>query len=427
MRNRKQIRKLLKVGEHFCIMPWIHLHVSTSANMLPCCQQVAGSEYILGNLNENSFSDLWQGNAIREFRLRMLNDEECECCKNCYMHEAANVRSLRKLSNSKYQKYLDWIVETDDLGYALNAKPIYWDIRFSNACNLKCRTCDENNSSSWYKDKEILLGKKFFFMKKEQGVINSDSLLRDLDAEILSVKEIYFAGGEPLLFQENLCILQMLDLQKRYDVNLIYNTNATLLNNKSFLQLWKKFKNVTVLLSLDGSYEIGEYLRTGIRWSNIESNLRLLVKECPHIKMIINFTVSVFNIFHLPDFHKEMVKNGFISVDELNLNILNEPKYYNIKILPELLKQHVMRNLLKHIEWIKEQKPFNKSYTDALIKRKYYVSKWVSCINYMNDEDWQNLIPQFVEYTTKIDDIRGENCLQVVPELGIIFKEDYIQ
>ena len=151
------------------------------------------------------------------------------------------------------------------------------------------------------------------------------------------------------------------------------------------------------------------------------------MKECPHIKMIINFTVSVFNIFHLPDFHKEMVKNGFISVDELNLNILNEPKYYNIKILPELLKQHVMRNLLKHIEWIKEQKPFNKSYTDALIKRKYYVSKWVSCINYMNDEDWQNLIPQFVEYTTKIDDIRGENCLQVVPELGIIFKEDYIQ
>lgn len=43
MRNRKQIRKLLKVGEHFCIMPWIHLHVSTSANMSPCCQQVAGS------------------------------------------------------------------------------------------------------------------------------------------------------------------------------------------------------------------------------------------------------------------------------------------------------------------------------------------------------------------------------------------------
>lgn len=112
--------------------------------MSPCCQQLVESESIIyGNLNSDSFFNLWNGESIRNLRLKMLNNEKCEYCNNCYEHESANLRSLRKLSNSKYHKYLDWVVDRDDLGYVANAKPIYWDIRFYNLCNLRCRTSND--------------------------------------------------------------------------------------------------------------------------------------------------------------------------------------------------------------------------------------------------------------------------------------------
>lgn len=424
MRITEEIIDLMKVGKHFCILPWIHLHVSTSADMLPCCQQSYGYEFQLGNLNEHSFTELWQGNAMRQFRLKMLRDEECMSCKNCYLHESAGIRSLRKLSNFNYQQYIDWVVETDETGYAPNAKPVYWDIRFSNTCNLKCRTCDLNNSSSWYKDKEILLGKQEALKEKKSGILDSERLLRELDTTLLFVEELYFAGGEPLLFKENLKILEKLDARKRYDMKLVYNTNGTLLNQELFLGAWKKFTDITVLLSMDGSHERGEYLRTGSVWSVMESNLRLLKKECPHVKIIVNFTVSLFNIFHLPEFHKEMVDKKLIQADELNLNILNEPECYNIRILPEDLKNAAAEKLTEHISWIKEQEPFQGKDTDTLINRKYYISKWFSCIHYMQDQDWQNRIPEFIERTTKVDEIRNENFLEVFPELRVVYSKE---
>lgn len=421
MRDREAISRLLKLGNSFCILPWVHLHVATDGNMLPCCQQSFGSEYLFGNLNEHTFTDLWQGEAIKKFRLNMLNDEVCVCCKNCKLHESANIRSLRKISNSNYQQYIDWVAETDDSGYSPNAKPVYWDIRFSNACNLKCRTCDSNNSSGWYKDKEVMLARKYTADEMKNGVADTHSLLKELDGGILSVEEIYFAGGEPLLMKENLVILEKLDDLKRYDVRLLYNTNVTLLNNEVFLKLWKKFSNLTFLLSMDGNHARGEYLRSGSQWSIMESNLRLLRRECPHVKIIVNYTVSVYNIFHLADFHKELVEKDLISVDELNLNILNEPETYNIRILPREQKELVVKILTQHIAWIKNHIPIDKNDIDSLIRRKYYIKEWFTCMEYMSEQDWQNRIPEFMKQTAVIDAIRNENCLDVFPELKPIF------
>lgn len=77
MRNTEDIINLLKVGKHFCILPWVHLHASTKAELLLCCREVSGSEYIFGDLNGDSFGDLWQGEAIKKFRSKMLKDEAC--------------------------------------------------------------------------------------------------------------------------------------------------------------------------------------------------------------------------------------------------------------------------------------------------------------------------------------------------------------
>jgi len=423
MRDRKKIMNLLNKGSHFCILPWVHLHISTRAQMLPCCQQSYGYEWNLGDLNKHAFSRLWQGQSMRGFRLKMLLDEECACCKNCYLHESANVRSLRKLSNYNYRKYIDWVITTDESGYAPDAKPIYWDVRFSNICNLKCRTCDFHNSSAWYKEQERLIGKQTLLKEQKNGLLDSESLLKELGKLLPDARELYFAGGEPLLFKENIEILNELEAQKKWDIKLIYNTNGTLLHTNSFVEKWKKFKDVTVLLSMDGSHKRGEYIRSGSIWDELENNLRRLKEECPHVKTFVNFTVSAFNILHLADFHKMMVEKGLICVEQLNLNMLNEPECYNVRILPDRLKEEAEKKLKEHISWLKEQEPIDKSAMDAMVQKKYCIRKWYSCIQYMKGENCQRYIPEFLERTNKLDKIRNESCREIFPELELLFQE----
>lgn len=281
--------------------------------MIPCCVSTSKG---YGNVNTESFKCLWQGEEMRRFRLKMLNDEAEETCSICYENEMANGFSLRKNTNFHYDKYIDWVVNTDNTGYALEAKPIYWDIRFSNICNLKCRTCSPISSSSWYNESR---GNSLFShdeLKQQMDFSYAGKLLTSLVEYLPDVVEIYCAGGEPLLMSENLTILKKLKALEKYDLQLVYNTNLTQVHRKiEFIQYWKSFKSLKFLISLDGSHQRGEYLRKGIIWDDILHNLLFLKDECPHGEIQINFTVSVFNILHLPDFHKEMLEKKYIEAD----------------------------------------------------------------------------------------------------------------
>ena len=48
-------------------------------------------------------------------------------------------------------KYFDDVIATTDMntGRIINFRMRYFDIRFSNICNFKCRTCGSAFSSKW--------------------------------------------------------------------------------------------------------------------------------------------------------------------------------------------------------------------------------------------------------------------------------------
>lgn len=419
MRTKEYIENLINKGKHFCIHPWVHLHVTGFGRMAPCCRLVDSPNSMgYGDLNTNSIHELWQGEAIRNFRLKMLNDEMDELCKNCYEIDKVS-SSFRKFYNFKFHKYADWVADTDDTGYAPRAKPISWDIRFSNLCNLRCRTCGSGSSSSWYKDEKALgILNSNVSHEVMNSICNSNAFLADLEQYYPYVETIYFAGGEPLLFKENLVILEKLASIQRYDVELTFNTNITQFNKSNrFLELWKKYKRLGILASLDGSGKRCEYLRKGLEWNNVLNNLDYLKKECPHAEVINIFTVSAFNILHLPDFHKEMIAKRYFRADKIHLNILHESNHYNIRILPEELKKQAAQKIKEHIVWLKRQNLLTRLFNQY----QHNFGQWYGCIDYMNSENWTHLIPEFIEYTNKLDALRNEKCLDIFPELEPIF------
>jgi radical SAM protein with 4Fe4S-binding SPASM domain len=61
---------------HSCVMTW-------DGNIVPCCFD-KDAKYTMGNINERSFSEIWNGDAYRDFRARLLIDRKSiDICSNC--------------------------------------------------------------------------------------------------------------------------------------------------------------------------------------------------------------------------------------------------------------------------------------------------------------------------------------------------------
>ena len=335
--------------KHFCILPWIHLHVSQNGRVSPCCN----NNRYLGNVQKNSINKIWNNQPFEELREQFSKDIPDKRCSHCYNIEASGKKSMRQISNQKYAKELNR-VETN------NPEPIYLDIRFSNICNFKCKTCWHGNSSAWFEEGSKRNATNERIIKAFTN--HFDELLNYLD----DVQEIYFAGGEPLIMEEHYQILEELEKRKLFDVELRYNTNFSNLNfkDKSILQIWKQFKKVHVSASIDAAFKLGEDIRDGFHWEEFINNRQEMLTVCPEVFFEITPTVSSLNISNLPELHQELVNQQLIDIDSIYLNFLERPQEFNVQQLPIAQKQEIQEILKQHIKWLIANEAKTKVITD---------------------------------------------------------------
>jgi radical SAM protein with 4Fe4S-binding SPASM domain len=289
---------LLTESKTFCIYPWIHLHAYPTGEAYPCCH--SEMKYPVGNCRSNTLSEIWQDQPMQKLRADMLNETPNVACGRCYEQEQSGFFSGRKSANKHHGHH---IKKLDENPFEMT----YWDIRFSNLCNLKCRSCGHIFSSQWYQDQAKLAGGDW---KDRNQVLNyagrtETDMWEQLLPHVDYVEQIYFAGGEPLLMEEHYKILDELVRRERFDVRLIYNTNFTHtdLKGQSVFEYWKLFKNVAVGASLDGSGKHAEYIRKGTDWKQVEQNRIEMLQVCPQVDFYISPTLSIMNAWQLPDFH----------------------------------------------------------------------------------------------------------------------------
>ena len=70
--------------EKQCDWPWTSTYLSKTGDIVPCC--IIGDEKVesFGNVNDQSFSDIWNSEKYIEFRDKIKKNEIPEYCKNCY-------------------------------------------------------------------------------------------------------------------------------------------------------------------------------------------------------------------------------------------------------------------------------------------------------------------------------------------------------
>ncbi len=405
-------KELLIESEAFCMLPWMHIHAFPDGRAYPCC--FALDQYPVGDLNKDSMETVFNSKGMKKMRLNMLDDKPSRQCTKCYDQEKSGFFSLRLSSNKHFGHNISMVDNTQSDG-STDFVIKYWDIRFSNLCNMACRSCGTWFSSNWYEDHKKLTGKPPDHAKIMRVGRTADDIWEQMLKQFDHVEQFYFAGGEPLIMEEHYRILKELDKRKMYHVRLIYNTNFSKLKFKDLdvLELWNKFDSVSVGASVDAEGKRGEFMRKGTVWKDTVANRKKMLEVCPQVDFYISSTVGLINALHIVDFHRNWVDQGLLKPQDFNFNLLQYPFWQRIDLLPDAYKQKVKEKYEKHLEWLRPRDPLTRA-----------TKGFESGLDYMMRRDNFDQFHKFKDGMQKLDVIRNENILEVFPELKELYNED---
>ena len=410
-------KELLIDDNHFCMLPWIHLHSYPDGRAYPCCSSV--SQHPVGDLNKNSMKEVWNGEAMREVRRNMLSKTDSPECQVCYDKEAHGVYTMRNSFNKHFGHHIKEVLPaTHADGTADIFKFRFYDIRFSNLCNMKCRTCGDTFSSLWADENR----KRFEWKKGTNPATdvkvlfsgrNETDMLEQLDDHIPHVEQIYFAGGEPLIMPEHYKLIHRLIELDKSDVKLTYNTNflKVTYGGHDVFELWKHFdmgRGVSVGASLDIDGARAEYMRKGTKWDTIVRNRERMLEVCPEVDFYLSPTVGLFNVLKVCQFHRSWVEKGYIKASDFHINMLYGPKDRRADVLPPALKDEARAEITEHIAWIKTK-------GNNAINR--CVPEFEALLVMMDAEDRTDMIPEFYRINDPLDEWRDEKFDDIFPEL----------
>jgi organic radical activating enzyme len=343
--RRRRHELLLQQSEIFCMAPWVHQYMFPDGRVFPCCIAAQDINNPLGNLSKGeTLEQIWNSNQTKALRMAMLQGKKTSLCENCYKYQDLGKKSSREEFNEMFSHHIDLVDKTGEDGNLEEFSLKFIDFRFSNICNLRCRTCSHHFSNKWFEESKLM----GFTTGSDRSIIypvkDIEELWQHVEPILDGLERVHFAGEEPLVMEEHFRILQHLIARKKNDVQLTYNTNFADFKYKQYdvFELWSKFKNVTVLASLDAMGERGEYMRKGINWATVKENRFRLMTETPHIQFKIIPTVSIMNVLHLPDFYLDWLGKGFLGPRDINVYLLFEPYFYNIITLPVEIKEQVL-------------------------------------------------------------------------------------
>lgn len=279
------------IGNNFCILPWISVDrnndLKEQALLGPCC-------LFEPNTDHTSINEYWTSEELDKVKQEMLDDKRPIQCRKCWLAEDSGIKSLRQSANAeRLEKYKNSIHQN-------KPRQIKFDVGFE--CNLACRMCLPHLSSGVHKV-WTALGKSN--IKTVAKIDTYDYIIENAG----SIDFIDIIGGEPFFHKRTKKLLSSLvETNDNEHIKIYAVTNATRLDS-DILGLLKKFKDVTLSISLDAVGELHEYIRPGSNWSIIENNLKLLREA--NISLQITPCISVLNILHMQDLKRWCQDNDY--------------------------------------------------------------------------------------------------------------------
>lgn len=479
-------KQLRKISPTMCYAKWAQTSIHLTNGMTNSCYHPPlhkiDTEKI--KINPNGLHNTDQKKKERQL---MLKGERPEGCSYCWKIEDSGKRSDRIYRSGEYwaQNSRNDIFDCLDTG---DINPRYVEINFNQACNLKCMYCSPHLSTAWEED--ILQNGDYEIFDKNGKLVKHNNLeaLANLNLMPLKVKqsenpylksfwewwptlyktlEVFrITGGEPLMDSNTFKVLDYIYNNPNTWIELSITTNFSPpkkdLIDKFFekikkleeIQIWEDkerfnpgsgnhwyvnpaLKNFCLFVSLDSVGEQAEYIRDGLDFNFMESNVYRFLNETYNTTVTF---INTFNILSLPkliDYLKFILKlridysknnqgikkipiyDPYYSHPDYIINpkqriwfdlpILRYPNWMSINILPEIYQEHI----ISAINFMKD----NIIDDNFVGFYDFEINKLERNLQYMqtqpNDIEIQrkNLIKFFTQYDKK----RNKNFIDVFP------------
>jgi hypothetical protein len=163
------------------------------------------------------------------------------------------------------------------------------------------------------------------------------------------VEEIYWVGGEPLMYEQHWRYMKrIIELGDGHQVYARYNTNLSRVRYRGvdlYSDILDHVKDWQVCASIDGTGAVGEYIRTGLDYSQFCQNFEQGLAHAQHRRqMRLDFTLTLPGMFEVNNIQQLAQKYG---VDLLTKVIFSFSP--DIVLSPLALPQHILHARLDQL------------------------------------------------------------------------------
>ena len=304
-----------------CMAPWTHTYLSPQTERRMCCASREPAQNFAQYIDTKSgtgryipvtLEEHWNSPHMQSVRRRMMAGEtlpECEVCND----KLLNTDVYRSYFWHLFQHKYDDVIGKTDLNGRTSMLPVSWDYRFSNLCNFKCRTCGDMLSSSWETEQRQhqmvdWSNTKNTWMqpdvRREITQFQDTQIEEEFSRAVEEhrVEEIYWVGGEPLMYEQHWRYMKrIIELGDGPRVYARYNTNLSRVrygNVDLFDDILAHIRDWQICASLDGTQQIGEYVRTGLDYEQFCRNFEHGLRYATHPRqMRLDFTLTLPGMF----------------------------------------------------------------------------------------------------------------------------------
>lgn len=311
-----------------CLVPFNQLYIHSSGDVYPCSFVQNNPDFVLGNIQQESLANIWNGEKTRALREKHLGvlPGACERNQSTFLCNKTSVRPHWNPSDLKLRRL---------------------DVMLDSACNLTCVMC-----TNIYDKNGGFKGQYFWE--------NNDEIFSTLT-------EVELVGGEPLISPYFYRIVDRISpLNPKCEWRL--TTNAHYPITDDLVKALTKMHMNRISISLDSLRpEVFEKIRQRSQFQVVYDNIFRFKKLIPQVQ--INMVVQDSNYHELMDMVKWTQDQGF----HFHPILLVHPEKHSIS----QLSRQEMRN------WIVETMARNEILRDREVV--FFIKKAMNLFHFQKD------------------------------------------
>lgn len=415
----------------FCNTPWYELHIYWDGSLGICCQEdhklYKGNTY---NIATTSIAEWFNSDPVKNFRQRILRSDPVSECRKCYHEEANGGMSRRIRSNQKSaiftQAFEDSFEQSPgrkhfDIAGNTTTHPIDIHIDLGNYCNLACKMCNSETSST-IAVQEVKWGiassKQYVGTDWTQNQAVWESFKQQL-LEIPGLNNIHFMGGETLLTNRFEDLVDFLITHKRFEVCLSFVTNGTVYKPVLMTKL-QQFKRVGIEVSIETLDEHNGYQRQGTNTSVVLDNIDKYTQLGNRIEVCLRPAVSALTI----GYHAGLIEYAFNKNLNIKSLLVTEPRFLDTEILPTDVKHKYLQMYVPLINKLDGHSNVDYNAMDPNeIKRNLaqHIETCVTMLSTPAPDDIEQQLKKMVDHCRKWDRVYHYDARELYPELAEVW------